>query len=324
MKQENQWTTTFRRISLSSFRTTLLRTMLPAMAFLFLAGACGYEQTATESQPERQRRQLYNPPYSNEPVEPFRIIDNVYYVGRENYSSFLITTPEGHFLLDTMVEETVPNLSENIEKLGFDLQDIRFILQAHAHRDHVAGIAKMKELTGAQVLVMAQDEAVLADGGTSDFRGDGSMIWTPVQADRTLHDGEQIQLGGVTMVAHLTPGHTKGCTAWSTVAEENGREYNVVFVCSNRVSGGVPLIGNTKYPNIAEDYASGFQTLKSLPCDVFLASHGFMFNLEEKLERLQQGAEQNPFIDPQGYQDYIADYEQAFLDALQEEQAAGQ
>ena len=298
--------------------------MLPAMAFLFLAGACGYEQTATESQPERQRRQLYNPPYSNEPVEPFRIIDNVYYVGRENYSSFLITTPEGHFLLDTMVEETVPNLSENIEKLGFDLQDIRFILQAHAHRDHVAGIAKMKELTGAQVLVMAQDEAVLADGGTSDFRGDGSMIWTPVQADRTLHDGEQIQLGGVTMVAHLTPGHTKGCTAWSTVAEENGREYNVVFVCSNRVSGGVPLIGNTKYPNIAEDYASGFQTLKSLPCDVFLASHGFMFNLEEKLERLQQGAEQNPFIDPQGYQDYIADYEQAFLDVLQEEQAAGQ
>ena len=263
--------------------------MLPAMAFLFLAGACGYEQTATESQPERPRRQLYNPPYSNEPVEPFRIIDNVYYVGRENYSSFLITTPEGHFLLDTMVEETVPNLSENIEKLGFDLQDIRFILQAHAHRDHVAGIAKMKELTGAQVLVMAQDEAVLADGGTSDFRGDGSMIWTPVQADRTLHDGEQIQLGGVTMVAHLTPGHTKGCTAWSTVAEENGREYNVVFVCSNRVSGGVPLIGNTKYPNIAEDYASGFQTLKSLPCDVFLASHGFMFNLEEKLERLQQG-----------------------------------
>ena len=298
--------------------------MLPAMAFLFLAGACGYEQTATESQPERPRRQLYNPPYSNEPVEPFRIIDNVYYVGRENYSSFLITTPEGHFLLDTMVEETVPNLSENIEKLGFDLQDIRFILQAHAHRDHVAGIAKMKELTGAQVLVMAQDEAVLADGGTSDFRGDGSMIWTPVQADRTLHDGEQIQLGGVTMVAHLTPGHTKGCTAWSTVAEENGREYNVVFVCSNRVSGGVPLIGNTKYPNIAEDYASGFQTLKSLPCDVFLASHGFMFNLEEKLERLQQGAEQNPFIDPQGFQDYIADYEQAFLDTLQEEQAAGQ
>ena len=322
MKQENQRTTTF-RISLSSIRTTLLRTMLPAMAFLFLAGACGYEQTATESQPERPRRQLYNPPYSNEPVEPFRIIDNVYYVGRETYSSFLMTPPEVHFLLDTMVEETVPNLSENIEKLGFDLKDIQFILQAHAHRDHVGGIAKMKELTGAQVLVMAQDEAVLADGGTSDFRGDGSVIWAPVQADQTLHDGEQVQLGGVTMVAHLTPGHTKGCTAWSTVAEENGREYNVVFVCSNRVSGGVPLLENTQYPNIAEDYASGFQTLKSLPCDVFLASHGFMFNLEEKLERLQQGAEQNPFIDPQGYQDYIADYEQAFLDALQEEQAGG-
>ena len=296
--------------------------MWTAILLLFLAGACGYEQTATTSQPQRPRKQLYNPPYSNEPVEPFRIIDNVYYVGRENYTSFLITTPEGHFLLDTMVEETVPNLSENIEQLGFQLEDIKIILQAHAHRDHVGGLAKMKELTGAEVLVMAEDAAVLADGGKSDFRGDGSVIWEPVRADKTLHDGEQVQLGGVTMVAHLTAGHSKGCTAWSTVAEENGREYNVVFVCSNRVNERVPLIGNTKYPSIAEDFAGGFETLKSLPADVFLASHGFMFNMEEKLQRLQQGTLANPFIDPQGFQEYIADYEQEFLYRLQEEQKA--
>ncbi len=302
--------------------TIRIRTILPAMVLLLLAGACGYEQTATTSQPQQPRKQLYNPPYSNEPVEPFRIIDNIYYVGRENYSAFLITTPEGHFLLDTMVEETVPNLSENIQQLGFQLEDVKIILQAHAHRDHVGGMAKLKELTGAQVLVMAQDEAVLADGGTSDFRGDGSVLWEPVQADKTLQDGEEVQLGGVTMVAHLTAGHTKGCTAWTTVAEENGREYNAVFVCSNRVSGGVPLIGNSKYPTIAEDYASGFQTLKTLPGDVFLASHGFMFNLEEKLERLRQGTLANPFLDPQGFQEYIADYEQAFLDALEDERAA--
>ncbi len=316
MKQENQ------RTERSRFCLSLIGTMWTAILLLFLAGACGYEQTATTSQIERPQKQLYNPPYSNEPVEPYRIIDNVYYVGRENYTSFLITTPEGHFLLDTMVEETVPNLSENIEQLGFQLEDIKIILQAHAHRDHVGGLAKMKELTGAEVLVMAEDADVLADGGKSDFRGDGSVIWEPVRADRTLHDGEEVQLGGVTMVAHLTAGHSKGCTAWSTVAEENGREYNVVFVCSNRVNERVPLIGNTKYPSIAEDFAGGFETLKSLPADVFLASHGFMFNMEEKLQRLQQGTLANPFIDPQGFQEYIADYEQEFLYRLQEERKA--
>ena len=181
----------------------------------------------------------------------------------------------------------------------------------------------MKELTGAKVLVMAQDEAGLADGGKSDFRGDGSVLWEPVQADQTLQDGEEVQLGGVTMVAHLTAGHSRGCTTWSTVAEENGREYNVVFVCSNRMTPNVPLVGNTKFPEIAEAYANGFDTLRSLPCDVFLASHVFMFNMEEKLKRLQEGAGPNPFIDPQGYQDYIVDWEQAFLDQLQKEQAGG-
>jgi metallo-beta-lactamase class B len=124
------------------------------------------------------------------------------------------------------------------------------------------------------------------------------------------------------MVAHLTAGHTKGCTTWTTVAEENGRKYNVVFVCSNRVNDNIPLVGNAKYPSMIEDFASGFRTLKSLPCDVFLASHAYMFNLDEKLKRLEQGGGPNPFIDPQGYREYIADYEAAFLDQVQKERAA--
>ena len=298
---------------------SLLRTMLPVILLLSLGGVRGSAQRDTPSPPQRQRKSLYNPPYPNDPVQPFRIIGNIYYVGMANYTSFLITTPEGHILLDTAVDSMAPIIRKNIEQLGFHLPDIKIILQAHAHVDHVGGLAAFKELTGAKVLVMAQDASVLADGGQSDFRGDGSVIWKPVRADQTFHDGEKVRLGGVTLAAHLTAGHTKGCTTWSAVAEENGRKYNVVFVCSMRVNENIPLVGNTKYPGVAEDFARGFKTLKSLPCDVFLASHGYMFNLEEKRKRWEQGARPNPFLDPEGYRAHVADYENAFLDQLQKE-----
>lgn len=269
------------------------------------------------------RKKLYSPPYPNDPVKPFKIIGNIYYVGMQNFTSYLITTPEGNILLDTMTDPEAPVIRKSVEELGFKLQDIKILLQAHAHIDHVGGLAKLKELTGAKVLVMAQDESVLADGGKTDFRGDGSVIWTPVRADKVIHDGEKVTLGGVTMTAHLTAGHTKGCTTWTTVAEENGKKYNVVFVCSNRLNDRVPLINNPKYPNIAQDLQHGFDVLKKLPCDVFLASHAYMFNMEEKLKRRAQGAKQNPFIDPEGYRQYVADYENEFRLQLASEKAGG-
>lgn len=255
------------------------------------------------------------------PIKPFRLIGNIYYVGLSNNTSFLITTPQGHILIDPTIEPAVPEIRKNIEQLGFKMKDIKIILQAHAHVDHVGGLAEMKELTGAKVLVMEQDAEVLADGGKSDFRG--GEHWTPVRADQTLRDGEKVQLGGVTMVAHLTAGHTKGCTTWTTVAEEGGKKYNVVFVCSMRMNTGIPLLGNAKYPNIAEDFANAFKTLKSLPCDVFLVSHGHMFGMEEKIRRMEQGAKPNPFIDPDGYKKFIAEYEGAYLNQLKKERAGG-
>jgi metallo-beta-lactamase class B len=301
------------------------RRMAFSIFLLLLATAgCSVKETAETAEEvlPPPTKKLYNPPYPNNPVKPFKIIGNIYYLGMTNYTSYLITTPEGHILLDTLVESMLPTLRANIAQLGFKLEDIKIILQAHAHSDHVGALATLKELTGAQVLVMAEDADVLADGGRSDFRGNGEEIWKPVRADRTLSDGEEVRLGGVTMVAHRTAGHTKGCTAWSTVAQENGTNYNVVFACSNRVNENIPMLDNPKYPNMAADFASGFETLKKLPCDVFLASHAFMFNLEEKLKRLEAGAGPNPFIDPEGYRTYVADYEYEFRYRLQQERLA--
>jgi metallo-beta-lactamase class B len=290
------------------------------VALLTSLTGCARQETreSAELLPPPEKK-IYNPPYPNDPVTPFQIIGNIYYVGMANYSAYLISTPEGLILLDTMVESTLPQLQENIRALGFRVEDIKILLQAHAHVDHVGGLADLKQLTGAQVYVMAEDAEVLADGGVSDFRSDGRQLWKPVQADVILRDGDQVSLGGTTMVAHLTAGHTKGCTTWSTQVEEGGRSYNVVLVCSNRVNANVPMLNNPKYPGMAEAFASGFEKLKGLPCDVFLASHAFMFNMEEKRKRKEAGAETNPFIDPEGYRTYIADFEYDFRYRLQQE-----
>ncbi len=302
-----------------------LKLLTALLAAVLMTVACSSPQPEEAAQsiypprPTAPRKKIYNPPYSNDPVDPYQIIGNVYYVGMGNYTSFLITTPEGLILLDTMVEDTIPTLQKNIETLGFKVEDIKIILQAHAHIDHVGGMDGMKKLTGARVLVMAEDAQGLADGGVSDFRGDGTQLWTGVEADQLLSDGEEVTLGGVTMVAHKTAGHSKGCTTWSTVAEEDGESYDVVFVCSNRVNGGIPMIDNPKYPTLVEDYIAGFETLKSLSSDVFLASHAFMFNMHEKLAMREESPDMNPFIDPDGLENYTSDFETEFLYSLYDE-----
>jgi metallo-beta-lactamase class B len=299
-----------------------LKVLIALLAAALMTAACSSpkpeeaEQSIYPTRPTAPRKKIYNPPYSNDLVDPYRIIGNIYYVGMGNYTSFLITTPEGLILLDTMVEDTVPTLQKNIETLGFKVEEIRIILQAHAHIDHVGGMDSMKNLSGARVLVMAEDAQGLADGGVSDFRGDGTQLWTGVEADQLLSDGEKITLGGVTMVAHKTAGHSKGCTTWSTVAEEDGESYDVVFVCSNRVNDGIPMINNPKYPTMIEDYISGFETLKSLPSDVFLGSHAFFFNMHDKLAMQEESPDTNSFIDPDGLGNYIADFETEFLYSL--------
>jgi metallo-beta-lactamase class B len=246
------------------------------------------------------------------------VIGNVYYVGAKEVSSFLITTPAGHVLLDGGFAETAPLIAENVRRLGFKLEDIKLLIGSHAHADHAGGLAELKRLTGAKLLATEADAAMLEKGGKDDFAWGDQFAFPAVKADRLLGDGEQVTLGGVTLTARLTPGHTRGCTTWTMKVEEGGKLYDVVFVGSASVPG-YKLVGNEKYPQIADDYARTFRVLKSLACDVFLAPHGSFFKLAEKARRLRQGAKENPFINPSDLGEYVKRAEADFRARLEKE-----
>jgi metallo-beta-lactamase class B len=258
----------------------------------------------------------------NQPVEPYRIAGNLYYVGASDVTSFLIATPAGHIVIDGGFVETAPIIEANIKKLGFKLKDVKVLLSGHAHFDHAGGLAELKKVTGAKFAAMAEDAPVLARGGKDDFRFGNRMTFPPIQADRILHDGDQVALGGTTLTAHLTPGHTMGNTTWTMKAKEGDKTYDVVIAGSTSVLPGDVLTNNPKYPRMADDYAKTFKVLKSLPCDVFLSSHASFYNGLKKAEKLRQGAKENPFIDPQGYRDWVARGEKAYLDQIRKERKA--
>ena len=250
------------------------------------------------------------------PHPPFKIAADVYYVGSKDLASYLITTPQGHILINSSLESSVPLIRKSIETLGFRFSDVKILLISHAHWDHCAGSALIKELTGAKYMVMDKDVPVVESGGKLDFQyGDQKQsLFKPTKVDRVLHDGDEVKLGDVVLVAHLTPGHTKGCTTWTMKVNDGGRTYNLVIIGSPNVNDGYKLVANEKYPGIAQDYESTFRTLKSLPCDIFLGAHGAYFGMEAKLAAPVSDA--NRFLDPAGYQAYIADREAVFKAAL--------
>jgi metallo-beta-lactamase class B len=262
------------------------------------------------------------PPDWTQPFAPFEIASRVYYVGSKGLASYLVTTPQGHVLINSNLEEGVPLIRANVEKLGFKFTDIRILLISHAHYDHNAGSAAIKALTGAQYMVMAGDVSAVESGGKADFQygDDRSAHYPPTRVDRVLQDGDTVELGGVALVAHLTPGHTKGCTTWSMRVEQSGTTHNVVIVCSPNVNPGYRLVDNARYPQIAADYERTFRVLKSLPADVFLGAHGSFFDLERKYARKRRG-DPAPFVDPQGYQRYVAERERAFRAELARQKA---
>ncbi|HTI39088.1 MAG TPA: subclass B3 metallo-beta-lactamase [Vicinamibacterales bacterium] len=257
---------------------------------------------------------------SLEPFPPFKIAGNLYYVGSRGLASYLIATPEGLILVNSDLEASVPLLRDSIEKLGFTFTDIRILLISHAHFDHDGGSDAVKRATGAKYMVMDADVPVVESGGKADFQygGDPSNLYPPTKVDRVLHDGDAVTLGVTTLVAHLTPGHTKGCTTWTMAIEEGGRQYQVVIVGGPYVNPGYNLIGNTAYPDIAKDYARGFRVLQSLPCDIFLGAHGSYFDLEKKYSRMKT-AGVAAFVDPQGYAAFVANRERAFRAELEKQ-----
>ena len=247
----------------------------------------------------------------NRDYPPFKVIGNIYYVGSNGIAQFLVTTPDGHILIDSGFEATVPRLRANVESLGFRFADIKFLLTSHAHIDHVQGHALVRRLTGATVVDSEADAAVVTTGGKGEAVYDGVYSWTPCPVNRIVADGEAVTLGGTTLVAHLTPGHTRGAITWTMRVDADGRQLDVVFFPSANVNPGVHLVRNARYPTIADDFARSFATWRALPCDVFLGVHGSFFDLDSKRGRMSAGGP-NPFIDPEGYRSFIAGAEQRF------------
>lgn len=243
-----------------------------------------------------------------------RVVGNVYYVGSKDLACYLITTPEGHILINSGFEQTVPLIRASVESLGFKMSDVKILLASHAHSDHVAGHALAQEMTGAKVYVMRGDDAVIAAGGQGQYLYRDSR-WSPCAVDRVLKDEDEVKLGGTTLVARQTPGHTRGCTTWAWRTVDGDRTYDVVVIGSPNVNPGYVLTNNTDYPEIADDYKRTFEVLKSLPCDIFLGAHGAYYGMDAKYDKLK-GARQNPFIDPAGYKAYVELKSKAFRTQL--------
>jgi metallo-beta-lactamase class B len=244
---------------------------------------------------------------------PYRIAGNLYYVGSKDLASYLIVTPKGDILINSSLTSSPRMIKRSVEQLGFKFSDVKILLISHAHWDHAAGSAEVKRMTGAKYMVMDADVPVVESGGRKDFHyGKSPDDWyPPAKVDRELHDGSEVRLGGTVLVAHLTPGHTKGCTTWTMKVSDGGKTYNVVIVGSPYMNPGYRLVGDPAYPQMAADYEKTFRVLKSLPCDIFLGAHGSYFGMLAKYPRLKKDGV-NAFVDPAGYKAFVAETESDF------------
>jgi metallo-beta-lactamase class B len=242
-----------------------------------------------------------NPDWHRE-FPAFKVAGNLYYAGTADLAVYLIHTPQGNILINSDFKQDVPAIQNSIRQLGFQYADTKILLISHAHGDHDEATAVIAKATGAKLMVMDAD--VAEEQSTAPGRP-GAHV------DRVLHDGDTVELGGSKLVAHLTAGHTKGCTTWTMQVQDGSRTLNAVIVGSPNVNPGYILVGNKDYPKIADDYVRTFALLKSLPCDLFLGAHGAYFGLAAKYVRMQAG-DANPFVDPAGYQAYIAEREETF------------
>jgi metallo-beta-lactamase class B len=257
------------------------------------------------------------------PLAPFRIAPNLYYVGSRDLASYLITTPAGDILLNSNLASSPPQIRHSIEQLGFHFSDIKILLISHAHSDHASGSAAILKQTGAKYMVMDADVSSIETGGRTDFAH--FTPFPPAHVDRTLHDGSTVQLGGITLTAHKTAGHTPGCTTWTMQVVENGKALNVVIVGSVTALSEYRLIATpghpASYPGIARDFAHTFTELEALPCDIFLSSHGEYFDLLHKVARMQTEGP-SVWIDPTGYKRAITQSRTDFEADLARQQAA--
>ena len=247
----------------------------------------------------------------NKQFTPHKIVGNVYYVGTESLAAFLVTTPAGHILINSIYERTVPTIQDSVQKLGFKVEDIKILLGSHAHGDHQEGDGLVVKMTGARAMAMAEDIP-----GLQAMRSPGGI---PRPMYETLHDGSEVTLGGVTLTAHLTPGHTPGCTTWTMKVQDGGRSYDVLIIGSVGVNPGTNLVGNL---DLVAKYQQSFKFLHGAHVDVPLGSHPAMYRMTEKYAAMKPGAP-NPYIDPQGFQDELTIQETAFSNELRRQLVEG-
>ena len=261
------------------------------------------------------------------PIAPFRIADNLYYVGGKDLASYLIVTPQGNILINSNLEGSVALIRSSVEQLGFKFNDIKILLISHAHWDHDSGSAQIIKETGAKYMVMEGDVSVVESGGATDFAYAAQHRYAPAKVDRVLHDGDEVKLGAALLTAHKTAGHTRGCTTWTLQVMQTGRLLNAVIVGSWNVNPGWRLVDRAgqpaSYPGIAADYKRTFATLLGLECDIFLGAHGSYFGMLEKLQRIKPRAAEDVWIDPLGFKAAIAEREQAFEKELKRQETEG-
>jgi metallo-beta-lactamase class B len=266
----------------------------------------------------------------NAPSEPFKIIDNVYYVGTAGLSSILVTSPGGHVLINTALSEATPLIKENIAKLGFKLSDIKYLLNTHARLDHAGGLAELKKETGAQMVASAGDKPLLEGGYYPGAEEEAALKFPPVKVDRVVAEGDKITIPDpvgkgrakrdLTLVAHLTPGLSPGCTTWTTVAREKKWNHTVVFFCSTTADLN-KLVGKPTYPGIVEDYKKTFAAAKSIIADVFLAPHPEIFKMEDKRALIGKFGV-NPFVKAGEFHAFVRNAEKAFDEGLAKQKSA--
>lgn len=317
-------------------RNLVMRLILPALTFLLIAACSAPPAPEAVAVPESAPAPLASDaeidaattaPLDalstnmrwNEPAPAFTIIGNIHYVGSDSVSAFLITTPDGHILLDGILAQSVPLILENIRALGFDPADVKFLLNSHAHIDHAGGLAGLKRATGAVMVASAADKPFL-EAGDIGFGPSGGMKFPPVRVDRIIGDGETVALGGAVMTAHLTPGHSPGCTSWSLpVTGADGAAHTAFFHCSATVAG--QKLVPESYPGMVEAYRETFEKVRAFEADIFLGNHDNFFGLPEKRARLLAG-EADAFVDAGALQAFNTAMEKAFETQLAMEEDA--
>ena len=254
----------------------------------------------------------------NAPIAPFQISDEVYFVGTADMGIYLIKTNAGDILMDGGFEETVPQILTNLKTIDVAPKDIRILLNSHAHYDHAGGLAALKQITGAKLIVSRASAVELMRGGHDDPNFGSKYLFPPVKADRTVDDGGVVTLGNVVLTAHLTPGHTKGCTTWTMPAHIAGKTYAALFLCGV-TAPGYKLVGNAAYPNIVADYEHSFVVLKKLPCELFLGAHANYYDMVAKRAEMLKTGSPMAFVDPVGCRKYLESAEIAVHKAVAEQ-----